>query len=51
MICPNCGGNMTQITYPNGYMEFECEHCGTGIQDAEMNREYDEQYNDGRCHY
>ena len=51
MICPTCGENMMGITYPNGYMEFECENCGTSIQDAEMNREYDERYNDGRCHY
>ena len=33
---------MVGITYPDGYEEFECENCGTTIQDAAMNAEYDE---------
>lgn len=26
MICPDCGAGMVGITYPDGYMEFECEN-------------------------
>ena len=51
MICPNCGARMVGITYPDGYMECECENCGITIQDAQMNEEYNERYKDGRFHY
>lgn len=46
MKCPNCGGFMVGITYPNGYEEFECEECGCVVQDAHMNELYNE-----KCRY
>lgn len=36
MKCPNCGGRMITVTYPNGWEEEECQDCGMTAYDNQL---------------